>query len=152
MLIDLQLVELLSENLHNLFFNKIKKSAEQRNIEFSDEITLEYLWNLFLKQGERCALTGDKNRKLLKNQCENGFKEDNDLSLDRIDSTIGYIPGNVQWVSKQINISKHILSSKEFIEMCRKVVNYANQQPSQPLTKLEGSETNSWNYELQRRI
>lgn len=59
-----------------------------------------------------------------------GFKEDNDLSLDRIDSSLGYIPGNVQWVCKQINISKHILSTKEFIGMCRKVVNYADQQPS----------------------
>ena len=27
-------------------------------------------------------------------------------------------------------------------EFCRKVLNHANQQPSQPLTKLEGSETN----------
>lgn len=28
-------------------------------------------------------------------------------------------------------------------QICRKVLNHANQQPSQPLTKLEGSETNS---------
>ena len=64
-------------------------------------------------------------------------------SLDRIDSSIGYVEGNVQWVSKQANLSKHVMSMSELYEFCRKVLNHANQQPSQPLTKLEGSETNS---------
>lgn len=27
-------------------------------------------------------------------------------------------------------------------KLCNKILNHANQQPSQPLTKLEGSETN----------
>lgn len=31
----------------------------------------------------------------------------------------------------------------ELYEFAQKVLNHANQQPSQPLTKLEGSETNS---------
>lgn len=35
------------------------------------------------------------------------------------------------------------MSMNELIEFCKKVINHANQQPSQPLTKLEGSETNS---------
>lgn len=32
--------------------------------------------------------------------------------------------------------------TEELFEMCNKILNHANQQPSQPLTKLEGSETN----------
>lgn len=32
---------------------------------------------------------------------------------------------------------------EEFLILCSKILNHANQQPSQPLKKLEGSETNS---------
>lgn len=35
------------------------------------------------------------------------------------------------------------MSMTELKEFCKKVLNNDNQQPSQPLTKLEGSETNS---------
>lgn len=47
------------------------------------------------------------------------------------------------WVTYQANVSKHTMTMEQLYEFCRKVLNYANQQPSQPLTKLEGSETNS---------
>ena len=53
-----------------------------------------------------------------------------------------YSEGNVQWVTYRANVSKHTMSMNELYEFCKKVLNYANQQPSQPLTKLEGSETN----------
>lgn len=49
---------------------------------------------------------------------------------------------NIQIVTKEINLAKHVLSQEDFINMCKKVVNHANQQPSTPLTKCEGSETN----------
>ena len=41
------------------------------------------------------------------------------------------------------NSMKGDMSTEELFEMCNKILNHANQQPSQPLTKLEGSETNS---------
>lgn len=66
------------------------------------------------------------------------------MSLDRIDSSRGYEVGNVQWVTKYVNWAKNDLSQEDFINLCIAVANkHANQQPSQPLTKLEGSETNS---------
>lgn len=109
--------------------NRIKSKALLRNIPFS--LSLEYLWNLFLQQRGKCAITGDD---------LGSIKE---ASLDRIDSSLGYMEGNVQWVTKQANKCKHILSMQELYEFSQKVINHANQQPSQPLTKLEGSETNS---------
>lgn len=69
-------------------------------------------------------------------------KQNLDLSLDRIDSSKGYEIGNVQWVTKYINWAKNDLSQKDFIDLCIAVANkHANQQLSQPLTKLESSET-----------
>lgn len=117
------------EELYQTKYYKMKKQAERRHYKFS--LTKEYLWNLYLQQNKTCAITGDPLPNLSK------------ASLDRIDSSIGYIEGNVQWVSKQANLSKHVMSMTELYEFCRKVLDHANQQPSQPLTKLEGSETNS---------
>lgn len=110
-------------------YGKMKKCAEARHIDF--RVSQEYLWDLYEAQGRKCAITGDDIPVIKK------------ASLDRIDSSLPYIEGNVQWVSKQANLSKHVMSMTELYEFCRKVLNYANQQPSQPLTKLEGSETNS---------
>ena len=61
---------------------------------------------------------------------------------NRIDSSKGYIRGNLQWVTKRVNWMKGDMLTEELFEMCNKILNHANQQPSQPLTKLEGSETN----------
>ena len=110
-------------------FTKLKRSAEKRGICF--DVSMEYLWNLFENQKHRCAITGD----LI--TC---FKH---ASLDRINSNEGYTEGNVQWVTYRANISKHTMTMNELYEFCKKVLNHANQQPSQPLTKLKGSETNS---------
>lgn len=40
-------------------------------------------------------------------------------SLDRIDSSIGYIPGNIQWVHKIFNRMKNNHSDARFIELCK---------------------------------
>lgn len=39
-------------------------------------------------------------------------------SVDRIDSTKGYTPDNVQWVDKRINFMKQHFSQVEFVELC----------------------------------
>ena len=110
-------------------YTKLQRSAEKRDIEFN--VSLEYLGNLFEEQKHVCAITGDY------------IESIDDASLDRIDSTGGYTEGNVQWTTYQANVSKHVMSMDELYKFCKKVLDYANQQPSQPLTKLEGSETNS---------
>ena len=37
-------------------YSSVKRKAIQRGIEFS--VSIEYLWNLFLKQNRKCALSG----------------------------------------------------------------------------------------------
>ena len=108
---------------------RLRRSADKRNYAF--EVSIKYLQNLFQEQKQICAITGDY------------IPNIKEASLDRIDSSKGYIEGNVQWVTYQANVSKHTMTMEQLYEFCRKVLNHANQQPSQPLTKLEGSETNS---------
>lgn len=114
-------------------FTKLKNSAEKRGILF--EVSIEFLWNLFKSQGQICAITGDY------------IESIENASLDRIDSSKDYIEDNVQWVTYQANVSKHIMTMPQLYEFCKKVLNHANQHPSKDLTTLEGSETNSWNYQ-----
>lgn len=99
------------------FFTTIKRGAESRNIEFN--ITIEQISDLLEYQNKKCALSGldlqfSKIRKDKKTQT---------CSLDRIDSNIGYVKGNIQWVHKRINIMKNKLSDKDFIYFCLMVSN-----------------------------
>lgn len=51
--------------------------------------------------------------------------------LTVIDSNIGYEPNNVQWVHKDVNKMKWAFDQQHFIDVCIKIANHANQQPSQ---------------------
>ena len=106
-------------NLRQGKFSKIQRCAKARKIEFN--LTKEYLNDLFESQNGLCAITGDS------------LEDINKASLDRINSNKPYIEGNVQWVTVQANKSKHILSMQELYEFCHKVLNHANQQPSQEI-------------------
>ena len=43
-------------------------------------------------------------------------------SVDRINSEIGYVAGNVQLVCRCVNVAKHDLTMNEFIMLCAAVV------------------------------
>jgi len=96
-------------------FRKIKDAALSRNLEFN--ITIEQIWNLFLKQDRVCILSGIP--------IEFGTKggQLGTASLDRIDSKKGYTIDNVQWVHKHINTMKMDLEEEYFILLCSKVAN-----------------------------
>lgn len=104
------------------FYNKIRRSCHRWGRTLSFDVTPEYLWNLFLKQNRTCALTG-VSIAFDGSGAENKHHETNKItaSLDRIDSTKGYVKGNVQWVHKKINMMKGELTTDEFREWCRRV-------------------------------
>lgn len=78
-------------------------------------VTIEQGWNLFLKQGRRCALSG------LPIAFPSVVEKTGTASLDRIDSAGGYTPENIQWVHKDVNKMKNAFPQPRFIELCRKV-------------------------------
>lgn len=101
-------------------WSRIKYCAKVRNLEFN--ITIEFAWNLFLEQDRRCVLTGIE---LQMPEGGNRKKMIGDYaSLDRKDSSIGYIETNVQWTHFEINLMKMQLSEHRFIELCSKVTEY----------------------------
>ena len=101
-------------------FTNIKLRAKARNKNFT--VTIEYLSKMFDSQNGKCAISG-----LPISFGEVGKNLSNAIgtaSLDRIDSSIGYVEGNVQWVHKYINSMKNSHSMEYFIQLCREVVSY----------------------------
>jgi hypothetical protein len=43
-------------------------------------------------------------------------------SIDRIDSSKGYIEGNIVWVHKDVNIMKNVFTKEHFLMLCVKIV------------------------------
>lgn len=93
-------------------FCNIKKRAEIRKFDF--DLTIEYMWELFLKQDKKCAYSGVS----LVFPARSGVGDDGTASLDRIDSSKGYIIGNVHWVHKWINFMKSDFLEEEFLQWC----------------------------------
>jgi len=55
---------------------------------------------------------------------ENGFTFAK-VGLDRIDSKLGYVRGNVQWIHKDLQTMKWDLPEDRFIRLCDEVSKYA---------------------------
>lgn len=99
------------------FLSKVKKGAEARRsgrgIEF--DLDIEYLDSLWESQNGKCKYT--------KIDLEiGGIGEETTASLDRINSSGGYVVGNVQFVHKDVNRVKWDLSEDKFLEICKMVV------------------------------
>ena len=104
-------------NFTKTAFNHFKRNAKKRNIDWSEELTIDYLYNLLLKQDKKCALTGlDIDLTELRKSSNVAF-EFMTASLDRIDSSIGYYQGNVQFISIAMNHMKNVMSDSEVKEL-----------------------------------
>ena len=90
--------------------------AEDRG--YSIEIDIKHVWDLYEKQGRKCAITGVP----IIFSKQNKDNISTTASLDRIDNNKDYIEGNIQWVHKRINIMKGNMSENEFLNICEAVV------------------------------
>lgn len=104
-----------TKNIPKTYFTSVKSSAKSKNRDFS--IDIEYLEEIFVKQNKKCIYSG-------LSISLNGKGRESTASLDRIDSSKGYIKGNVQWVHKTINKMKLDLTEKEFLFFINQIYNY----------------------------
>jgi hypothetical protein len=106
----------------------ITNSAKARGHEFS--VTPEQTWQKYLDQNGQCALSGLSIgfRDCGKSHNRNYAKHT--ASLDRIDSNLGYVPKNIQWVHKSINLMKNRLDERKFIAFCCAVAKHSASQVS----------------------
>ena len=96
-------------------FRKRKHAAPKEGKTFT--ITLPEAWAIINKQGWKCALTGIP-------FTPGGGRSDTQPSMDRINSSKGYEPDNVQFVTLRVNYCKRELSDAAFVQLCRQVAAY----------------------------
>lgn len=95
------------------FFSLLRCGAMARNLEF--DLDMNFLNEMLIKQDFKCLLSG------LPIEIALEAKTKNTASVDRIDSNVGYIKTNVQFVHKDINYMKWVLSNEDFIKFCSKI-------------------------------
>lgn len=105
------------------FWRCLEKAGKDKGKGF--DLTIEYIWELFEEQKGMCKLSGLPIylETSLGSLNKNGYQR-RTASLDRIDSTNGYLKGNVQWLHKDINQMKSNRTDEEFIEFCKAVALY----------------------------
>jgi len=84
-----------------------------------ETLTLEMMMTLFNKQNGLCAISGVEMTHILQ-----GGRCPSNISIDRIDSTKGYEPDNVQLVCALVNTMKMQYTKEELIGWCQKIVEY----------------------------
>lgn len=96
------------------------RKAKSRDV--NSDLTLDYLKEIWESQNGICIYSGIK----LNERSYKGGNDMNTASLDRVDSSQGYIKGNVQFVSMNINFLKHTLTHEEMIFLCKQIANFWN--------------------------
>jgi len=92
---------------------KIRRS---RGRDLENSITLDDIEGLRETQQNKCIYTG---RELVWKR-----HHKNKASIDRIDSSIGYIPSNIHLVTSQTNAAKSDMSDEDFMELIMDIVNH----------------------------
>lgn len=92
------------ELLTGSWLYQYRNDAAKKNREWS--VTPEELWSLWLRQDGRCIYT---NLELIHGET---------ASLDRIDSSKGYVLENLQWVHRDINRMKSDFDADYFVQLC----------------------------------
>ena len=111
------------KKLHSDMRHNVKKRAKDLNI----EITCDDIKELYNKQNGLCALTGrpmTTDTYMVKGN-QHIINKMN-ISVDRINSDLGYSKGNIQLVGAMINRMKSDLTNKEFIDFCSIISEYNN--------------------------
>ncbi len=110
------------------YVKRLEEGAARRGLVY--DITHEDLYTLYINQHRKCAISGIELNMPLANlyryEKEKKFNNTKNFtaSLDRIDSTKGYTPDNIQWVHKNVNRMKMDLSEEEFFRIIKQIYEY----------------------------
>lgn len=104
------------EKLSGSYWYVVTSQAKRRGIPC--EITPKQAYEKIIKQGWRCAFSGEPIDFALNIR---DARKEQTASLDRIDNNKGYTLDNIQWVHKVVNIMRNTLSIDEFKQWCKKI-------------------------------
>lgn len=104
------------KDISGSYYGYIKINASRRKLDFS--ISIKYIYDIYKNQDKKCYFTN------LDIPMYPDYYNNDIGSLDRIDSSKGYIEGNVQWVHKDINFMKWDLTNEQFINYAKYINNF----------------------------
>lgn len=93
------------------WFSKYFERASRKK---TGTITIEDAYNKLEMQGFKCALSG----------IDLSWSESSGMSIDRIDSSVGYTLDNIQLVHKDVNLMKNHFDQDYFVDMCSKIAQH----------------------------
>lgn len=91
-------------------------SAKRRDLEYG--LTVTDIFEQYNKQNGLCAYTGRE----LVTAPGHPFT----ASIDRVDSSVGYLPSNIALVGWWVNVMKNEYKLSEYVELCRFVTEQAD--------------------------
>lgn len=98
------------------YFARLESAAKRRGHEF--KISIKQIWELYEKQKRKCALSGTP---IIIDKHFGKRTGKQTASLDRINSDLGYINENIQWVHKDVNIMKMDMPQDKFLEWTKMI-------------------------------
>jgi hypothetical protein len=99
------------KNYISTLLNRTSRRKKEHNID------IQYLLDIYESQKGLCNISGIRMTHI------HGSASTN-ISIDRINSDLGYIKGNIQLVCYITNIMKNKFSMEELILFCKEIVNY----------------------------
>lgn len=103
----------------------LRRAANRGNASQQIQVDLDYVYDIGAGQDFLCALTGVEleftrgGTDWLGKWCN-----PNSCTIDRIDSSKGYVQGNIQLITWRANCLKQHLDNDEFIDFCKDVAHW----------------------------
>jgi hypothetical protein len=107
------------KNRANSLFNSAKHGSKKRGIIF--KITKDDIIRQYERQNGKCYYSGLPISLI--------SKDDNVMSLDRINSELGYVPNNIVICGWKINKMKSDFSIDKFLKLCKEICNFSENRP-----------------------
>lgn len=99
-----------------IYLNRVNQRNKKKSQETDlDEKYLQELWN---RQAGKCALTGIPIELIYYTT----RLKPTSASLDRIDSDLGYVKGNVQFVAVSMNLGKTTFSNDQMVDFVKLIL------------------------------
>ena len=103
------------------FIASILNHAAKRKQHLGFDIDLGYLVDLYERQEGLCVLSGVK-----MTYTAGAGRVSTNISIDRIDSSKGYLRGNVQFVCDVVNVMKQDMQQKDLYGWCKAILENSN--------------------------
>lgn len=109
--------------LKKRLYYQLSQSIRSGDKKVGDDVDEEYLLEIWNRQKGKCPYSGQE--LVLKPHRNRGARVPNQASVDRIDSSLGYVRGNIEFVSLIANLAKNIWTKQDVLNFCKQVVDNA---------------------------